>query len=332
MARYVAGIDLGGTTIKAGLVEESTGLIFETSFDTGAGEGPAHVLERIAKAIRTVESRLDSESILGAGIGAPGAINLERTTISNPPNFIDWGSINISRELERNHGISIPVLIENDANAAGLGSCFYGAGKDFDSFIMVTLGTGVGGAIIVNNRLFRGASGGAGEIGHMTIDYEGPFDRAGVAGAIEAYLGQRFLSRHARYQLMTLQKSLIHERAGHDLLDITPRMLFEAASDGDTAAKDVLAWAGHKLGCCLGSAVNLLDIRTIIVGGGLSGAGDFILEPARQSIKRFVTPAFRDQITIVQETLGNDAGMLGAARIVFEHLDDLSGNSQAISH
>ncbi len=328
MSKYAAGIDLGGTSIKAGLVDESLGLVFETSFDTGAEEGPAHVLSQLAKAIHSVELQAGPHPILGAGIGAPGAINLERTTISNPPNFIDWGTVNISEELKEKHGLNFPILIENDANAAALGSCFYGAGKDYANFIMVTLGTGVGGAIIVNNRLFRGATGGAGEIGHMTIDYEGPFDRAGVAGAIEAYLGQRFLSRHARYHLMTLPRSLIHERAGHDLLDISPRMIYEAARDGDDSAKDVLAWAGHKLGCVLGSAVNLLDIRTIIVGGGLSGAGDFILEPARQAIKRFVTPAFRDQIRIEQETLGNDAGMLGAARLVFEHLDEPSRQHQ----
>ena len=325
MNRLATGIDLGGTSIKAGLVEESAGLVFETSLETGADQGPAHVLGQIAKAVKAVESHAEGK-VLGVGIGAPGSINLERTTIARPPNFPGWGTVNISMELLNQHDLQAPVLIENDANAAALGSCFYGAGKQHDSFIMVTLGTGVGGAIIVNNTLFRGTSGGAGEIGHMTIDYEGPFDRAGVAGAIEAYVGQRFLSRHARYQLMTLDRSLIHERAGHDLLDITPHMLYEAAKEGDTAAADVLSWAGHKLGCVLGSAVNLLDIRTIIVGGGLSGAGDFILEPARHAIKRFVTPAFRDNILIKEETLGNDAGMLGAARLVFEHLDEASQN------
>ncbi|NND73064.1 MAG: ROK family protein [Rhodothermales bacterium] len=326
MSRLAAGIDLGGTSIKAGLVEEKDGLIFETSFDTGADNGPEHVLGQLAKAVKAVEAQGQGEEVLGVGIGAPGSINLDRTTITRPPNFLGWGNVNISLELNRHHGITAPILIENDANAAALGSCFYGAGTEHDSFIMVTLGTGVGGAIIVNNTLFRGTSGGAGEIGHMTIDYEGPFDRAGVAGAIEAYVGQRFLSRHARYQLMTLDRSIIHDRAGRDLLDITPHMLYEAAKDGDTAAADVLAWAGHKLGCVLGSAVNLLDIRTIIVGGGLSGAGDLILEPARHAIKRFVTPAFRENILIKEETLGNDAGMLGAARLVFEHLDEASPN------
>ena len=214
-------------------------------------------------------------------------------------------------------------------NAAALGSAFYGAGVPFDSFIMVTLGTGVGGAIVVDNRLFRGSTGAAGEIGHMTIDYEGPFARSGVAGAIEAYLGQRFLSRHARYQLMTRDESLIHQMAGEDLKDITPKMLYDAAKQGDSNARDVLAWAGHKLGCVLGSAINLLDIRKVIVGGGVSQADEFILDPVRVTVARYVMPALRDGVEVIRETLGNEAGMLGAAYLVFEALDGETASSAA---
>jgi glucokinase len=216
------------------------------------------------------------------------------------------------------------VIVENDANVAGLGSAHYGAGKPYDSFIMVTLGTGVGGAIIYHNRIFRGSTGGAGEIGHVTIDYEGPVDRSGVSGAIEAYLGQRFLSRHARYQLLTREDSILHQMCAEDLMDITPKKVFEAAQLGDKGAREVLAWAGHKLGCVLGSAVNILDIRKIIVGGGVSAAGDFILEPARHAMKRFVMPGLRDGLEIIRETLGHEVGKLGAAHLVFEYLDEIS--------
>jgi glucokinase len=213
------------------------------------------------------------------------------------------------------------VTVENDANAAGLGSSFAGAGQAFDSFIMVTLGTGVGGAIIFNNRLFRGTTGGAGEIGHLSIDYEGPYARSGVAGAIEAYLGIQFLSHHARYRLLT-RPTTLREMAGPDLERLTPKMLHDAATEGDEAAIDMLAWAGHKLGCALGSVVNLLDIRKVVVGGGVSAADAFLLEPARVSLRNAVMPGMIEGVELVRERRGNEVGVLGAARLAFERAED----------
>lgn len=324
MIRKAIGIDLGGTAIKAGLVSESEGLIEEVSIPTDADEGPHRVLDRIAGLISDFYSRFPD--VVGVGLGSPGAINWERTTVSSPPNFPGWQCVHVENELTARLSRPINTLVENDANVAALGSAHYGAGQRFNSFIMVTLGTGVGGAIIYQNKIFRGATGAAGEIGHMTIDYEGPFARSGVAGAIEAYLGQRFLSRHARYRLITQRDSLVHQMADEDLQGITPKMLHEAAELGDEGAKEVLAWAGHKLGCVLGSAVNLLDIRKIVVGGGLSAAGDYILDSARSTMLHFVTPALHDGIELIQETRGNDVGMLGAGHLVFQHLDE-KGNS-----
>ena len=318
--RVAVGIDLGGTSIKAGLISETNGLIKEVSVETRAEEGPERVLDRIADLITSF--RVDEGGVVGVGIGAPGAINWDRTTVSGPPNFPGWTSVHMGNSLAERFGQPILTLVENDANVAALGSAHYGVGHRFDSFFMVTLGTGVGGAIIYDNKIFRGSTGAAGEIGHMTIDYEGPFARSGVAGAIEAYLGQRFLSRHARYRLMNKKDSIMHQMADEDLQGITPRMLFDAAELGDEGAKEVLAWAGHKLGCVLGSAVNLLDIRKIVVGGGLSAAGDYILNATRTTLNHYLTPILQSGIEVVQETRGNDVGMLGAGHLVFQHLDE----------
>lgn len=320
--RFAVGVDLGGTNIKAALVEHGQGIIVETSVSTDADKGPNHVINRIAEVVRSMAAQAPEHTIAGVGIGAPGTINWERTTCTTPPNFPGWDVINLRDVLCQKLGQALPVIVENDANVAGLGSAHYGAGLAFDSFIMVTLGTGVGGAIIYQNKIFRGSTGGAAEIGHMTIDYEGPFARSGVAGASEAYLGQRFLSRHARYRLMARKESRIHQMAEADLMGITPKMLYDAAVDGDVGAREVLGWAGHKLGCVLGSCVNLLDIRKIIVGGGLSAAGDFILGPARQTLARFVTPGLHAGLEILQETRGNQVGMLGAAHLIFQHLKE----------
>lgn len=319
MARFAIGVDLGGTNIKVGLVEEERGIVRQASARTDAKNGPDHVLDRIAATVERVWQALpDGERISGIGIGAPGAVSLDRTTITKPPNLPGWDQIHMPEALSARLDLGrCPVRVENDANVAGLGSAFYGAGIPFDSFIMVTLGTGVGGAIIHDKKLFRGTNGGAGELGHMSIDFEGPYARSGVPGAAEAYLGQHFLSRHARYQLLA-RNTHLHEITGPDLCDVTPKKLYMAALAGDQGAQDVLAWAGHKLGCVLGSAVNLLDIRKVVVGGGVSNVGEYLLGPARDTLKRHVMPALMEGVDLVQETLGNEVALLGAARLAFD--------------
>lgn len=317
MSSHAVGIDLGGTNLKAALVHREEGIVEATHRRTDAEEGPEHIMDCMATLAEHLIDSAPSSSIAGIGIGSPGAINWERTTVTQPPNLPNWDSIDLHAALQSRLG-ELPVIVENDANVAGLGSAYYGAGQDPESFIMVTLGTGVGGAIIYQNKIFRGSTGGAAEIGHMTIDYEGPFANSGVAGASEAYLGQQFLSDHAGDRLINHPDSVLHDRLDGELDRLNPRLLYEAARDGDDAAQSLLAWAGHKLGCVLGGAVNLLDIRTIIVGGGVSAAGDFILDPARETLPKYVVPGLRDDLQIHQEQLGNEVSLLGAARLAFE--------------
>jgi len=318
MTPHAIGVDLGGTNLKAALVDRDEGIIERTQRPTEADRGPEHVEAQIASVAADLIDYAPTDSVAGIGIGAPGAVNWERTTVSQPPNFEDWGSVNMRASLQSRLKIPVSVIVENDANVAALGSAFYGAGQHTDSFIMVTLGTGVGGGIIYQNKIFRGSTGGAGEIGHMTIDYEGPFANSGVSGAIEGYLGREFLVQHTKDRLVNYPDSTIRDLVDGNLEQITPRVLYDAANQGDELAQTVLAWAGHKLGCVLGSAVNLLDIRTIVVGGGVSGAGDFILDPARDALPRFITPGLRDHLSILREELGNEVNLLGAARLAFE--------------
>ncbi len=319
MSSYAIGVDLGGTNLKAALVEQEDGVVMDVRHPTRAQDGPDAIVERLRSTVANLSEQAP-EPILGVGIGSPGAINLERTTVSHPPNLPGWNVVNLRDKLRASaHGTS--VVVENDANVAALGSAYYGAGRPHDSFIMATLGTGVGGAVIYQNRIFRGSTGAAGEIGHMTIDYEGPLAKSGVAGAIEAYAGQQFLTHHARLRLINRPDSLVYDLAGETLAALTPRILFDAAEQGDDAAREIFAWVGHKLGAVLGSAVNLLDIRVIVVGGGVSAAGDYILDPAREALHDFVAEALRDGLHLVRETMGNEASLLGAARLVFEGED-----------
>jgi glucokinase len=325
MSDYAVGIDLGGTNLKAALVSREDGVVESVSHPTDAASGPEHIVRTMRETVRSLMAQAPDE-VHGIGIGSPGAINWERTTVSHPPNLPGWDSVNLQDALAP-EADRRPVVVENDANVAALGSAFYGAGRPFDSFIMATLGTGVGGAIIYQNSMFRGSTGAAGEIGHMTIDYEGPFAKSGVAGAIEAYAGQNFLTEHARNHLINHPESLVYHLAGEDLADLTPKVLYDAANEGDEAATEIFAWVGHKLGCVLGSAVNLLDIRVIVVGGGVSAAGDLILDPARESLHRYVSTALRGGLRIERETLGNEVGLLGAAQMIFSGDDALVGHS-----
>jgi len=318
MRSHAIGVDLGGTNLKAALVDREDGILERTKRPTEASRGPAHVQDQIAAIVTDLVDAAPNDTVGGVGIGAPGSVNWKRTTVTKPPNFPDWNSVDLRSGLQSRWDASPPIVVENDANVAALGSAFYGAGQDVDSFIMITLGTGVGGGIIYQNKIFRGSTGGAGEIGHMTIDYEGPYANSGVSGAIEGYVGQAFLADHARDRLVNHPDSAVRDLVDGNLDAITPRVLFEAASQGDEFAQSVLAWAGHKLGCVLGSAINLLDIRTIVVGGGVSGAGDYILDPAREVFSQFVTPGLRSDLHIHREELGNEVSMLGAARLVFE--------------
>ena len=316
MSTYALGIDLGGTSIKGALIERTQGIVDRCKYPTESDQGPEHVLDRIAAIVRELLDAHTGPTPVGIGMGVPGAVNMERTTVYCPSNLPGWTVVNVHAALSERTGLH-HIVVENDANVAGLGSAHYGAGVPHDSFLMVTLGTGVGGAIIHNNEVFRGSTGGAGEIGHMSINYEGPLDNSGISGAIEAYLGQRFLSEHARMRLRHRPESAVHTLTDGDLSRLTPRTLHEAASRGDEAAAEVLAWAGRKLGCALGSAVSLLDIRVVVVGGGVSKAGAFLLDPAREALRQQVFPAFREGLHIKREQLGNEVAVLGAAELAF---------------
>lgn len=319
MPECIVGVDLGGTNIKAALVDRDGRLIRSATTETETDGGPDHVMNRIVGLIRELDAEIQRNCI-GIGVGVPGVVNWERNTVSAPPNFPDWTSLNVSEAIQNKLRCNVPVIVENDANVAALGSAYFGAGKPYDHFVMVTLGTGVGGAIIVDNKIFRGSTGGAGELGHMTIDFNGPLARSGIAGAAEAYLGQKHLSRYARYKLLAYPDSLVHETAGKDLDDMTPKLLFDAATAGDKRAIEIFRWAGHKLGCVLGSAVNLLDIRVFVIGGGTSAAGDYILDSARETIVDFVLPGMRRGLQIVREERGNEVAVLGAAQLILNDL------------
>jgi glucokinase len=312
--KYAIGVDLGGTFIKIGIVNEKGKILKKVEIETKAVEGPKEVVKQICKGIRLILSD-NKMKIEGIGIGSPGMVNSKKGTVENPPNFPGWKKVNLKKAIYKEFGI--PTEIENDANDAAVGELIYGAGKKFKSFLMVTLGTGVGGGIIFNKRIYRGDSGAAGEIGHATIDYKGERCKCGNYGCIETFIGNNYLIQRIKKDLKRHPKSAVIKLVQGDLKKITPRIIHEASLLGDEFAKSVIIEAGTKLGYGLASVVNVLDIANIIVGGGVAGFGELLFESLEQSIKERVLIPIKPRITVKPAKLKNEAGIKGASALVF---------------
>lgn len=311
------GIDLGGTNIKAALVQKEKGILEKISIPTEADRGKDHVFDRIALAIGSLLKKSPAPPI-GVGLGSPGVVSLDRTTVSNPPNLPGWQTVRVVEEVHKRTGL--PCIVDNDANLAALGSSRFGVGKNFDSMIMITLGTGVGGGIIFNRQLFRGTTGSAAELGHVIIDYHGPLSNSNTRGGIEAYLGQRFLSRYAADLIRQQPENPLFELFSNRFEELEPVDLFEAAENGNDLAAEILAKSGEKLGFAIVNYIHILDIRKIVVSGGVAKAGEWLTGPAKKAALKYLMPPFRDGFEILYEPLGNDAAIYGASSLALEHL------------
>lgn len=311
------GIDLGGTNIKAALVHNEQGLLHQISIPTEADHGRDHAMGRIAEAVNMIAAKAD-EPPVGVGIGSPGAMSMDRRWVSYPPNLLGWKDEPVAEEIKNRTGFE--CLVENDANVAALGSSRFGIGKAFDSFILLTLGTGVGGGIIIDRELYRGTTGAAAELGHVIIDYHGPISNSATRGGLEAYIGQRFLSRYAADVIMQNVDNPLFKQFVGRWDDLEPKHLTIAANEGNDVAIKILKSAGEKLGYAIVNYIHILDIRKIIISGGVAKAGDWILEPARAMALSRLMPPFHKDFEIFYEPMGNDAALLGAASMAFEFL------------
>jgi glucokinase len=310
--KYAIGVDLGGTTVKAGVVSEEGKLVQKVAIDTLASKGPDVVIEQIIKAIKLVR---DSYTIEGIGIGSPGVVSPKKGTVENPPNLPGWGIIHLGKILEKEFKSS--VFVENDANVAAIGELVFGAGKKLSNFIMVTLGTGVGGGVVVNGKLFRGSTGGAGEIGHVTIDYNGRKCNCGSVGCIEAYVGNGYMVERVKEELKEHKDSAIYSLLNNDLSKLTPKVISEAAHNGDQYSMSVVKDTGKYLGYGLSSALNLFDITNVIVGGGVAGFGKPLFDSIEETIKSRALKSLGEKAVVLPAKLKNEAGILGASALVF---------------
>ncbi len=307
------GIDLGGTNIKVAVVHKKKGILEQTSVPTHAELGREHLLDRIAA---TVDSLTHKDGVIGIGFGLPGMVNLEQTTVYHPPNLPGWEQVDAATEITKR--TKLPCRIENDANVSALGCLHFGKGKKLGSFVMLTLGTGVGGAIIHNNKLFKGTRGMAGELGHVIIDYHGPLSNSVTRGTIEAYVGQRFMSRFATDMISQNPENILFKRFQGNFDKLEPVDLTREAENGNELAIEILMKTGQRLGYAIINYTHILDIRKYVLSGGVSKAGSWITDPAREIVKKHMMAPFQEGFELMVEDLGNDSALLGAAGLAFD--------------
>ena len=309
MKKYCFGIDVGGTTVKCGLFDVSGELLDKWEIPTRTENDGVNILPDVAQTIaeKIEQKGLDRREIAGIGVGVPGPVN-EAGEVPCAVN-LHWGYVNISGDLERLTGF--PVKAGNDANVAALGELWKGGGAGHHSMIMVTLGTGVGGGIIINDKIVAGAHGAAGEIGHAHVEdsITDPCN-CGNCGCLEQVASATGIVRLAKELLAsTKAPSVLRE------CEVTAKAVWDAVKDGDALAVQVAERFGTYLGKALAVFAAVADPEIIVIGGGVSKAGQILLDYVTAPYQKYAFSACREA-EFALATLGNDAGICGAARMV----------------
>jgi glucokinase len=313
MREYGFGADIGGTTVKLGLFKTDGTLLDKWEIPTDTSNQGEHILQDIVASIHSkmVEQSLTKEQVEGIGVGVPGAVN--KQGVVNRAVNLGWDVIPIEEELEQMSGLKVKA--GNDANVAALGENWMGSGKGYDSIVMVTLGTGIGGGIIIDGKIVSGANGAGGEIGHIIVN-EQEIEACGCGhyGCIEQYASATGIARMARRALAkTTEDSTLRELGD----DITAKDVFDAAKAGDKIAGEVVDDICKLLGATLAKVCCVVDPDAIIIGGGVSKAGQIIIDKLQGPFRAQVFHACQDT-TIRLATLGNDAGIYGAVRMLID--------------
>ena len=318
--KYI-GIDLGGTNIKAGLVDTESGEISAVqSTPTHSREGHDAVIANMARLVGQIaqDAGILPAEIGGIGVGLPGSIDIDQgktVFLTNLPGH--WIDVPVRDKLAGLTGI--PVALINDARAMTLGEWRFGAGQGVD-IACLTLGTGIGGGLVINGRLHLGPTGSAGELGHVSVDVNGPQCGCGNRGCIEAFASGPAISAMGMKAVVQGQETLIAQLADGDLNRVTPELICEAALAGDRIAREIYQFAGLIIGAGVNNIILAVSPRRVVIGGGVAAAGDLILGPIRQSVRERCFLKEVEEIGIVPALLGNNAGLIGAAVWARQHL------------
>ena len=310
MGAIFIGVDLGGTNIKVGLVSEEGEVVRRHSAATRAEGGPEVVARRICQATRECmqAASLDVGSLGGLGVGSPGTIDLESGVVLFSPNLPGWRDVPLVRMIEDDLGLS--CALDNDANVAALGELWLGAGRGCSSLVLLTLGTGIGGGIVLDGRIWHGGNGVAGEIGHVSINPDGPLCGCGNRGCFETYASATAMVRRMREAIHSGVQSSLAD-AGDQL---TAEMIHRAAVAGDRAARENIEQTGRYLGLGVSNIMHLLNPQVIAFSGGVTAAGEMLMAPLRDEVDSRTLEASRRGVKVCFAELPRDAGIIGAAR------------------
>lgn len=304
------GIDVGGTKVLGGVVDENGKVLARVRKDTPR-QGGAALTQTIAD---TAIELMALHQVTSVGVSAAGFVSSDRMTMLATPNIADWNGVKLDDQLTQLIGVS--VVIENDANAAAWGEAKFGAGRNQDHMIMLTVGTGIGGGIIVNGGLYRGAFGIAAEFGHLRVVPDGHLCGCGARGCFEQYASGKALLRHAREAINAspeIARNLLSLGDG-TVAGLTGQAITQAARAGDPVALAAFNTTGHWLGAGIASLSVLLDPACVVIGGGVIEAGEILLKPTRESLERTMPFAGKHPYpTLIAAELGNEAGLVGVA-------------------
>lgn len=315
-APYAVGVDLGGTNIRAALTDHEGHLLHDTRRPALAEQSPEATIANIRDAIAEVMQKqgVGPEGVMGIGIGLPGIMDDEQGLVFWSPNFPRWEDVPVAREVStRTH---LPVTLLNDAKCAALGERGFGAARGARHMVMITIGTGIGGAFVVDGHLLLGPNGSIGEVGHHTIDPDGPLCGCGNHGCWERFCGRdAIVDRTVRLLQRGRPSALLQqvERPG----DVTPALVAQAAAAGDPLAIEVIEETGFYIGIGVANLINMLNPEVFVIGGGIAQAGELLFGPVRRTVAARAVALQARTARIVPAELGDNAGVMGAvARVL----------------
>ncbi len=306
-------VDLGGTNLRAALVSETGEILQRVRMPSDPLKGKDHVLASVLGAIRELAAPV-SKKIRGVVLGFPGIVDPEKGIVYQSPHFPDWKDLDLYGFFKPE--LAWPVRADNDANLAAMGEAWKGAGAGLKNFVMLTLGTGVGGGIVIEHRVFHGDRGFAGELGHIIIDTEGPECACGGQGCLEMYVSATGIRRLVDESDDAPGRDRLLETLGIPIERLTVEHLHKAALDGDIFSNVIFKKMGYYLGIGLASLVNTLGIESFVLGGGVSGAWDFFIEPAKKELAERTYREIARSVQIHRAVLGDDAALLGGAGLL----------------
>lgn len=309
--RYYAGVDLGGTNTKIGIIGEDGEIIRRNSIKTQSHDGVEVTMTRIWQEIGRLcsQGEISSDSLSGIGIGIPGPV-MDQEVVGFFANFPWEANINLAELMKKISGIE--TKLENDVNVIAMGESKFGAGRGSSSAITVALGTGVGGGIVVGGRLISGVSGAGGEIGHMKLAEGGKLCGCGQRGCFEAYASATGIIREAVSRLTVNKQNMLFERIEGRVEELEAKDIFDCAKAGDEFSQDIVEYASKYLAMGIGNLLNIINPERIILSGGVALAGDILLDNVREKLKNHAMPVTLKGMEIRQGTLGNDAGIKGS--------------------